>query len=179
MEHQRLPAHYLSGMGGIAGIAGMTGMAGMAGMAGMKRDGKVGNLKLDLPVDEDDYLMPSPQSTQTNGGYMDLIGDSKPAGSQPEAGRDFVRSLPAIKRVTGCNGLPPPLSMDNPEYHMMNQDVHTLYNPSSPSYLSQKSPLSQLPVLPVGGGASLGIPVNGLGIGIMAGINTVNPGSCP
>ena len=168
MDHQRLPPHYLSGMGGISGIS------------GMKRDGKVGNLKLDLPVDEDDYLMPSPASTQTNGGYMDLIGDSKAAGSQPEA---FVRNLPAIKRMTVCNGLPPPLSMDNPEYHMMSQDVHTLYNPSSPSYLSQKSPmsplspLSQLPVLPVGGGATLGIPVNGLGIGIMAGINGLSAGN--
>ena len=64
MEERRLAAHYLP--------------------PGMKRDGaKVGNLKLDLPVDEDDYLMPSPQSTQTNGGYMDLIGDAKLAGQSP------------------------------------------------------------------------------------------------
>jgi hypothetical protein len=57
-------------------------LPGMAGMAGMtaKREAKVGNLKLDLPVDEDDYLMPSPQPTQTNGGYMDLIGDAKLGG---------------------------------------------------------------------------------------------------
>jgi len=155
MEERRLAAHYLP--------------------PGMKRDGaKVGNLKLDLPVDEDDYLMPSPQSTQTNGGYMDLIGDAKLADNgdlssgdfQGRSMPDFVKNLPAIKRM------PAPLSMDNPEYHMMNQDVHTLYNPSSPSYLSQKSPISQLPV---GGGATLGIPVNSMGIGsnMMAGVQPI------
>lgn len=49
-------------------------------MPSIKRETKVGHLKLDLPVDEDDYLMPSPQPTQTNGGYMDLIGDAKLGG---------------------------------------------------------------------------------------------------
>ena len=41
---------------------------------------QVGNLKLDLPVDEDDYLMPSPQIPSSTTQYMDLIGDIKPAG---------------------------------------------------------------------------------------------------
>lgn len=41
---------------------------------------QVGNLKLDLPLDEDDYLMPSPQLPTNTTQYMDLIGDSKPAG---------------------------------------------------------------------------------------------------
>lgn len=40
---------------------------------------QVGNLKLDLPLDEDDYLMPSPQLPVTTQ-YMDLIGESKPTG---------------------------------------------------------------------------------------------------
>lgn len=35
----------------------------------------VGNLKLDLPLDEDDYLMPSPQQSQSTTTYMDLISD--------------------------------------------------------------------------------------------------------
>ena len=79
---------------------------------------------------------------------------------------DFVKSLPAMKRITN-----PPLSMDNPEYHMMSQDqlnggCSTLYNPSSPSYLSPTTSLSM--GLPVGGGATLGIPVNNLGIGTIA-----------
>lgn len=35
----------------------------------------VGNIRLDLPLDEDDYLMPTYQSqTAAPGGYMDLIG---------------------------------------------------------------------------------------------------------
>ena len=78
---------------------------------------------------------------------------------------DFVKNLPTIKRMTN-----PALSMDNPEYHMMNQDVHTLYNPSSPSYLAQKSPVSGLPV---GGGATLGIPVNSMGIGMISGAQPI------
>jgi hypothetical protein len=77
---------------------------------------------------------------------------------------DFVKSLPAIKRMSGMHPTLP-LSMDNPEYHMMNnQDVNTLYNPSSPSY--QLSPTSSVSSgLPVGNGATLGIPVNSLGVG--------------
>ncbi len=62
MEDRRLP-HYLPGV---------------------KTGARVGNLKLDLPVDEDDYLMPSPQSTQPHhhAGYMDLIGDAKLGGKK-------------------------------------------------------------------------------------------------
>lgn len=55
-DQRRMAPHFLPGMAGMAGMAGMT----------AKREAKVGNLKLDLPVDEDDYLMPSPQPTQTN-----------------------------------------------------------------------------------------------------------------
>lgn len=42
-----------------------------------KGDAQVGDLKLVLPVDEDDYLMPSPHQSQATTAYMDLIGDSK------------------------------------------------------------------------------------------------------
>jgi L1 cell adhesion molecule len=44
------------------------------------REAQVGGLKLDLPLDEDDYLMPSAQQNQNNTTYMDLIGDSKLTG---------------------------------------------------------------------------------------------------
>jgi hypothetical protein len=44
------------------------------------REAQVGGLKLDLPLDEDDYLMPSAQQSQNNTTYMDLIGDSKVPG---------------------------------------------------------------------------------------------------
>lgn len=45
-----------------------------------KRGAQVGALKLELPLDEDDYLMPSPQQSQAPSAYMDLIGDSKLPG---------------------------------------------------------------------------------------------------
>lgn len=38
--------------------------------------GHIGNMKLDLPVDEDDYLMPSPQTNQNASTYLDLVSDS-------------------------------------------------------------------------------------------------------
>lgn len=41
-----------------------------------RREVTVGNIRLDLPLDEDDYLMPTSQSQSGGaaGGYMDLIG---------------------------------------------------------------------------------------------------------
>lgn len=47
--------------------------------AGQSNRAQVGSLKLELPLDEDDYLMPSPQphglnSATTATAYMDLIG---------------------------------------------------------------------------------------------------------
>lgn len=87
---------------------------------------------------------------------------------------DFVKSLPAIKRMSGMHPTLPPLGMvDNPEYHMMNNsgsnvvmmDVNALYNPSSPSYQLQSPTSSISSGLPVGNGATLGIPVNSLGVG--------------
>ena len=49
---------------------------------------KVGGEVLNLPVDEDDYLMPSPSGSQqpplsatAQNGYMDLIGDGKISGN--------------------------------------------------------------------------------------------------
>lgn len=169
MEDRRLP-HYLPGGPGKVGA-------------------RVGNLKLDLPVDEDDYLMPSPQpNTTQHHGYMDLIGDATRLSNGAGEGElssgdyharsmpDFVKSLPAIKRMTGIHPTLP-LSMDNPEYHMMNnQDVNTLYNPSSPSY--QISPTSSVSSgLPVGNGATLGIPVNSLGVGTNSTASSTSSGS--
>lgn len=76
MEDKRLP-HYLPGV---------------------KTGARVGNLKLDLPVDEDDYLMPSPQSTQPHhAGYMDLIGDAKLGGNNSFSRSLFFRSFVKIQ----------------------------------------------------------------------------------
>lgn len=48
----------------------------------------VGDLKLNLPLDEDDYLMPSPQQTESTTTYMDIIGD-KSTGEYKKK-NDFV-----------------------------------------------------------------------------------------
>lgn len=52
----------------------------------------VGDLKLNLPLDEDDYLMPSPQQTETTTTYMDIIGENKSSGRKSEA-NPLVTSL--------------------------------------------------------------------------------------
>ena len=43
------------------------------------KQAQVGNVMVDLPVDEDDYLVPSPQLAGNTTQYMDIIGD-KPMG---------------------------------------------------------------------------------------------------
>lgn len=105
---------------------------------------QVGNLKLDLPLDEDDYLMPSPQLPTSTTQYMDLIGDSKPTGklkqfyksSEIQTLRDFqdnsnfASSFPEMEPKRVNNGyrkypefltIPGKTSLDNPEY-IMSQD---------------------------------------------------------
>lgn len=80
--------------------------------------GWVGDLRLDLPVDEDDYLMPSPQPSglatvgPSHQHYMDLTADI------PD-GRRYHDHM----RGKGANGVPVTnqvVGMDNPEYHLMN-----------------------------------------------------------
>lgn len=68
---------------------------------------QVGTLKLELPVDEDDYLMPSPQQAQGTSTYVDLI-DSKDNGN------------PSTFRIRSLNDLYKN-NIDNPEY-LMNND---------------------------------------------------------
>lgn len=41
----------------------------------------MGGLKLDLPLDDEDYLMPSPQQIQGATAYVDLIGEAKASGT--------------------------------------------------------------------------------------------------
>lgn len=41
---------------------------------------QIGGVKLNLPIDEDDYLMPSPQLHTAKTQYMDLIAESNPHG---------------------------------------------------------------------------------------------------
>ncbi|KAK7793678.1 hypothetical protein R5R35_013157 [Gryllus longicercus] len=76
-------------------------------------EAQVGTLKLELPLDDDDYLMPSPQQSQSTTTYMDLISDTKIIGK-------------------GKSGV------DNPEYHVMREDAmampaHTIGIPTDPA----------------------------------------------
>lgn len=99
----------------------------------------IGDLKLNLPLDEDDYLMPSPQQNQITTTYMDIIGDNKSTG---ECSPSECPALPAVcpKHLTEIqffpdetdyrNGYPRSgypgqdklnTCVDNPEY-IMNSD---------------------------------------------------------
>ncbi|XP_039287405.1 epidermal growth factor receptor [Nilaparvata lugens] len=80
-----------------------------------KREAQVlGDLKLDLPLDEDDYLMPSPQQSQPPTTYMDLIGESNMQG-------ELAANVAASRMANGGQEFLP--SVDNPEYHMVAASV--------------------------------------------------------
>lgn len=74
----------------------------------------VGDVKLHLPIDEDDYLMPSPQQSQTATTYMDIIGDSK--SSDGTDFRNGTFGLPFTEIGPGKSKT----CIDNPEYIMNN-----------------------------------------------------------
>ncbi|XP_060519408.1 epidermal growth factor receptor isoform X2 [Cylas formicarius] len=76
----------------------------------VKSQAQVGTLKLELPVDEEDYLMPSPQCNQPTSTYLDVI--------------DVKNSTEFFKS-----------NIDNPEY-LLNNDVpcQTVGLPSCPEY---------------------------------------------
>ncbi|XP_015515202.1 epidermal growth factor receptor isoform X1 [Neodiprion pinetum] len=78
---------------------------------------RIGNLKLDLPLDEDDYLMPSPQMPASTIQYMDLIGDSKPTESESKHMNNGYRKYPEFLTIPGKT------SVDNPEYIMSQDDA--------------------------------------------------------
>ncbi|KAL0280246.1 UNVERIFIED_CONTAM: hypothetical protein PYX00_001596 [Menopon gallinae] len=73
----------------------------------------IGDLKLNLPLDEDDYLMPSPQQNQITTTYMDIIGDNK-STDETDYRNGYPRSAyPGQDKLNTC--------VDNPEY-IMNSD---------------------------------------------------------
>ncbi|CAH1394458.1 unnamed protein product [Nezara viridula] len=78
-----------------------------------RREAQIGNLKLELPLDEDDYLMPSPHQSQATTAYMDLIGDTHSAAQANKQGdaNGLSNTYPDF--------IPAGTSMvDNPEYHL-------------------------------------------------------------
>lgn len=67
------------------------------------KEAQVANIKLDLLLDEDDYLMPS---TANPSAYMDLIESGNQDPSQPNSSfQKYPEFLPVIKKA-----------IDNPEY---------------------------------------------------------------
>ncbi|KAI5701408.1 hypothetical protein M8J75_009143 [Diaphorina citri] len=101
-------------------------------LSASKREAQVGNLKLDLPLDEDDYLMPSPQQSQSTTTYMDLISE---AANKPqdltETNNNSSSKAPALHPV---QTLGTQTSVDNPEYHLV--ATQTLGIPLAPAIVS-------------------------------------------
>lgn len=82
-----------------------------------KSQAQVGTLKLTLPVDEDDYLMPSPQQIPAGTAYIDLIGDSKHA-DLPTCSNYQGRYPDFLPHIGQTN-------IDNPEYIMSQETIPT------------------------------------------------------
>ncbi|RWS29410.1 epidermal growth factor receptor-like protein, partial [Leptotrombidium deliense] len=80
-------------------------------------------IALRLPVDEDDYLMPSSGPIGHCSAYMDLIGDAKLAENAHN--KDYCRFVPDCVPVniqqTRCG-------IDNLEYHIVNSHEHEYFN---------------------------------------------------
>ncbi|XP_064475004.1 epidermal growth factor receptor-like isoform X2 [Ornithodoros turicata] len=116
---------------------------------------KPSDMKLHLPVDEDDYLMPSPRSRGLSTTYMDLIGDTRyPDPSTPRL-QDYGSFVPDF---IPQNGLPcQPHGVDNLEYHLMNRNrdprhqyVNTCPTPTGPLGSPTVVQQQQQPQFPIG-----------------------------
>lgn len=92
---------------------------------------QVGTLKLELPVDEDDYLMPSPQQSQTNTTYVDLI-DTKNSESNPNIFKSYSEFYKN--------------NIDNPEYLMNNDNppCQTVGLPTVSEFVNSNSAENQI-----------------------------------
>lgn len=99
---------------------------------------QVGNIKLNLPVDEDDYLMPSPQNSVAASTYVDIIDTQSDSGTNP-----YV-TYPEFYKT----------NIDNPEYLMSNEPpTQTIGLPSVPEFVqattsSNNSETSMVPATP-------------------------------
>ncbi|KAI1292179.1 Epidermal growth factor receptor [Halotydeus destructor] len=112
--------------------------------------GKGRELPLRLPVDEDDYLMPSPGPLSHSGGYMDLMGDSKVQDPNGNANA-FARYMPDFVPVNNQRG------MDNMEYHLMSRDHEYINTHMGAMGVSPSTSTST-------GNTSNGVPVNSTGL---------------
>ncbi|XP_058792194.1 epidermal growth factor receptor isoform X2 [Phymastichus coffea] len=96
---------------------------------------QVGGVKLDLPVDEDDYLMPSTQPISSKTQYMDIIAETSPTETESKRLNNGFRQYPKFLTIPGKT------SLDNPEYIMSQDDgpltPQTLGIPTTPTQLDQ------------------------------------------
>ncbi|RXG67597.1 Epidermal growth factor receptor [Armadillidium vulgare] len=89
------------------------------------RYGWVGDMRLDLPLDEDDYLMPSPQTpglptvgpSHHQQQYMELMTETD---GKPRHGNRHRDNYYPNGCVNGPSTTSNWVGMDNPEYHLMN-----------------------------------------------------------
>ncbi|KAH8040426.1 hypothetical protein HPB51_010206 [Rhipicephalus microplus] len=92
----------------------------MHNAATLPKGTKPSDMRMSLPVDEDDYLMPSPRSKGLSTTYMDLIGDSRYSngvdGLDPRL-QGYGGFMPDF---VPPNGQAPLQGVDNIEYHLMN-----------------------------------------------------------
>ncbi|KAM7285491.1 epidermal growth factor receptor isoform X2 [Ixodes scapularis] len=89
--------------------------------ATLPKGAKPGDMRMSLPVDEDDYLMPSPRSRGLSTTYMDLIGDNRYSNGSDQLDhcrpQDYNHFIPDF--VPQSNGQLH--GVDNIEYHLMNR----------------------------------------------------------
>lgn len=95
--------------------------------SGKSQHAQVGNLKLELPVDEDDYLMPSPQHTQGPSAYLDLKNATDHV-SNPNVFQNYSDLFQN--------------NIDNPEYLMNNESApdQTVGLPDVSDFVVSSSP---------------------------------------
>lgn len=104
------------------------------------RDSQSSSAKKELPVDEDDYLMPFPPSQSTNGtSYIDLISDSSKGDSM--ASRSCTSPKPGCSNISKVKQ-----GLDNPEYLLTStENLHTLEEVCIPKNADEGDSIS-LPV---------------------------------
>ncbi|XP_050044786.1 epidermal growth factor receptor isoform X5 [Dermacentor andersoni] len=90
--------------------------------ATLPKGSKPSDMRMSLPVDEDDYLMPSPRSKGLSTTYMDLIGDSRYSNGVDGLDPRLQGYRGFMPDFVPPNGQGPLQGVDNIEYHLMNRN---------------------------------------------------------
>ncbi|KAH7966620.1 hypothetical protein HPB49_018110 [Dermacentor silvarum] len=94
----------------------------MHNAATLPKGSKPSDMRMSLPVDEDDYLMPSPRSKGLSTTYMDLIGDSRYSNGVDGLDPRLQAYGGFMPDFVPPNGQGPLQGVDNIEYHLMNRN---------------------------------------------------------